>query len=365
MNTEQPLFAVPPFRTLFGLIPVYSFLIVCGAALAIFLACREERRAGLPKDTIIDLCFWLIPFGIIGARIYYVIFAWDAFRDNPVSILYIWEGGIAIYGAVIAGLIVILVFCRRRRLSVRAVCDVIAPGLVLAQAIGRWGNYFNQEAYGEAIVQPVLQFFPLGVLIDEGGVSVWHMATFFYESLWNVLVFILLMIGRRKWFRKPGDVFGCYAFCYSAGRLLIEDFRMDSLYAAPSLRASQLLALLICAAIWFLVARRAWADSQAGMMNLHSGTNSPAGTNSRAGSTQQVPSVRPISRPVILILAIVHYLYAVVILLYCFSLPVFGNLTLAGRALLLGGYSLTALITCAVLYGKSDPSEVCYAIHSH
>ena len=104
----------------FGLVPWYSFLIVLGAALAIFLAVREEKRSDLPKDTVIDLALWLLPAGILGARLYYVVFSWDQFHDDPVSALYIWEGGIAIFGAVIAGFLVVVLFCRRRRLPISA-----------------------------------------------------------------------------------------------------------------------------------------------------------------------------------------------------------------------------------------------------
>lgn len=325
--------AIPVSRTLFGIIPLYSLLIVIGAALAIWLASREEKRAGLPKETVLDLSFWVIPFGIIGARIYYVAFAWDQFKDNPVSALYVWEGGIAIYGAVIAGFIVLLIFCRMRKISAPALCDVIAPGLVLAQAIGRWGNYFNMEAYGEVITDPALQFFPFGVLITESGAPVWHMATFFYESFWDFLVFLVLIIGRRKWFRKEGDVFGFYCFLYSAGRLIVEDFRMDSLYAAPSLRISQLLALILCT-VWWLITLR------------------------EAGRRNTLPLWLRV------LFTVLHSAYALVIALYCFRLPALAVLPLSGRALLLSGYSLTAIVTLCLLYGRSDPGEVRYAIHT-
>ena len=238
--------SVPYSRNLFGLIPWYSFLIVTGAAIAIFLAVREERRTELKKDTIIDFALWVLPAGIIGARIYYVLFSWDDFKDDFLSVFRIWEGGIAIYGAVIAGLLTAFIFSRKRKISFLTLCDMIAPGLILAQAIGRWGNYFNQECYGLAIGNPAYQFFPIAVQIENGNVLEWHMATFFYESIWNLMVFIFLMIARRKWFRYRGDVISFYAFCYACGRLIVEDFRTDSLYAASNIRVSQLLSVLIC-----------------------------------------------------------------------------------------------------------------------
>ena len=195
------MFSVPASRYILYPIPWYSFLIVLGVVLAVFLACREERRLGLKKDTVIDLVLWLLPAGILGARIYYVIFSWDQFRSDPLAVFRIWEGGLAIYGGVLAGLIVLVVFARHRKLSPLLLCDIIAPGLVLAQAIGRWGNYFNMEAYGLPLLNQSLCFFPLAVRIPENGVYVWHMATFFYESLWDLSIFCFLMVARRKLFR--------------------------------------------------------------------------------------------------------------------------------------------------------------------
>lgn len=238
--------SVPYSRTLFGFIPWYSFLIVLGAAAAIILAVREEKRTDLKKDTVLDFSLIVLPVGIIGARIYYVIFSWDAFKDDFISVFRIWEGGIAIYGAVIAGLLTAFIFCRRRKIPVLTLCDLIAPGLILAQAIGRWGNYFNQEAYGLLLEDPSLCFFPFAVQIQGPSGLEWHMATFFYEFFWNICVFVFLMVARRKWFRYRGDVFFFYAVLYACGRLIIEDFRMDSLYAASSVRVSQLLSVLIC-----------------------------------------------------------------------------------------------------------------------
>ncbi len=328
------MMAVPSSSKAFGLIPWYSLLIVIGAGLAIWLASREERIAGLPKDTVIDLSFWAIPFGILGARIYYVLFSWNQFRDRPLSVLYIWEGGIAIYGAVIAGVLVVWLFSRARRLSFFRICDVIAPGLVLAQAIGRWGNYFNMEAYGEIVTDPALQFFPFAVLIQEDGRPVWHMAAFFYESLWNVCVFLFLIIGRRRLFRRTGDVWNFYLFLYAAGRLIIEDFRMDSLYAAGSIRISQLLALLLNGLIWH-------------------------------GWFRRPDSCRGMSKTVRILLCCLHTACLIPVLVYALNLPILPSLSLGGRALLLGSYSLVSIASALLIYGKSTPEEVVYAVRSH
>ena len=208
------MFPAPSSRYIFGSLPWYSVLIVTGAAIAVILALREEKRVSIKKDTIIDLALWLLPLGIVGARIYYVAFSWSDFRDNPLSVLKIWEGGIAIYGAVIAGLIVVIVFSRIRKIPALLLCDLIAPGLVLAQGLGRWGNYFNMEAYGAPVENPALCFFPFSVLIPSDPTNPWHLATFFYESVWDIGVFILLVILRRRLFRRQGDVFFFYAVLY-------------------------------------------------------------------------------------------------------------------------------------------------------
>ena len=265
------MLSVPYSRYLIYPIPWYSFLIVLGVVLAVLIACREEKRAGLKKDTVIDLALWLLPGGIIGARIYYVVFSWNQFRDDFLSVFRIWEGGLAIYGAIISGLIVLLVFCRHRGLSPLLLCDLIAPGLALAQSIGRWGNYFNIEAYGLSLSNPSLCFFPLAVRVPADG-NAWHMATFFYESVLDFGIFLFLMKFRHSIPHRKGDVFFHYLFLYAAGRLCIEELRTDSLFAVSSVRISQLLSVLIsfvlsgpgCKAILFFAACPLWADPRCG-----------------------------------------------------------------------------------------------------
>ncbi len=240
--------SIPYSRYLIYPIPWYSFLIVTGVVLALILACREEKRKKLPKDTVIDLALFLLPMGIIGARIYYVIFSWSQFSSDPLSVFRVWEGGLAIYGGVIGGFLAILLFSRRRRLPFLLLCDLIAPGLVLAQAIGRWGNWFNIEAYGLSVTDPSLCFFPFAVQVPSDG-DTWHLATFFFESAWNLGVFLFLICFRRRKSCRTGDVFCFYLVLYAAGRLVIEELRTDSLYASSSIRVSQLLSVLLCLAI--------------------------------------------------------------------------------------------------------------------
>lgn len=254
---------MPQSRYLIGRLPWYSVLIVAGICAAIALATREEKRLGLPKDTVIDLALWVIPWGIIGARAYYVFFAWDTFKDDPVRILYIWQGGLAIYGAILFGAGAAAVFSRRRHIRLTALTDMVVPGLMLAQAIGRWGNFFNMEAYGLEITDPRWQFFPAGVLIPQGGRQVWHMATFFYESLWDAMGFAALMAGRKRMGRS-GDVTCWYMLLYGGGRLMIEGLRLDSLMTTGgSARISQLLSVGLCLAVFGYFTWRALHQAKA------------------------------------------------------------------------------------------------------
>ncbi len=324
--------AVPYSRYVVGTLPWYSVLIVLGAALAIWLAIREEKRAGLPKDTILDLALCALPIGFLGARLYYVLFSWYAYRDNPIAILYVWEGGLAIYGGLIAGGLTVLVFCRRRQLSLRTVLDVLAPGVVLAQAIGRWGNYFNQEAYGLAITDPALQFFPIAVLIQDSGVPVWHMATFFYESVLNFLNFLFLLRGRRHLFRRRGDVFFAYAFLYAATRLIVENFRMDSLYlGGNTVRVSQLLSVVICGAVLGACVLR---------VHREQGRLRPAGA--------------------VLSLLAVPLLIALVV--FCLRPELFPFRTAVSQLLFLSLSSVCLAVTLLAVY-RNITGEVCYADH--
>ena len=325
------MFPAPSSRYILGSLPWYSVLIVAGAAIAIMLALREEKRVGLKKDTIIDLALWLLPLGIIGARIYYVAFSWPDFRDDPLSILKIWEGGIAIYGAVIAGLVVVLVFSRVRTIPALLLCDLIAPGLVLAQGIGRWGNYFNMEAYGAPVENPALCFFPFSVLIPSDSSNPWHMATFFYESVWDIGIFILLIILRRRLFRRQGDVFFFYAFLYACGRLVIEDFRMDSLYAGSSVRISQLLSVLVCVSLLILYFNRSLK---------------------RSGGILRI------------LLFAFSLAFAFPVLAYSLNIIIHpAEITLLHRFILLFSYSAVSILSLFILYGRSSREEVLYAIH--
>ena len=233
-------------RSRYFLYPVtwYSVLILTGIILAVLIASVQEKKKGFPRDTIIDLALRIIPVGILSARLYYVLFSWSAFKNDFFSIFRIWEGGLAIYGGVLGGLLTILLFCRKRRLPFLSLCDAIAPGLSLAQAIGRWGNYFNMEAYGRTVTNSAFCFFPAAVLIPSDSGNVWHLATFFYESCWNLAVFIILITISSGKSREDGYVFRSYLVLYASARLVIEELREDSLYF-EGVRISQLLSILL------------------------------------------------------------------------------------------------------------------------
>ena len=248
--------AMPSTRYIFGALPWYSVLIVLGICVALLLSSREEKRLHLPKDTVIDLALWVVPMGIAGARLYYVAFAWDTFASNPISVLYLWQGGLAIYGGILGGALGVLLFSRRRHIHLSVLTDMIVPGLALAQAIGRWGNYFNMEAYGLEVTNPAWQFFPFAVLIPGRNGNVWHMATFFYESLWDLTAFAALWLTRKR-MKRPGDATLWYFALYGGGRLMIEGLRLDSLMAGGgSVRISQWLSVLMCLAVPALFAWR-------------------------------------------------------------------------------------------------------------
>lgn len=224
---------------------LYGILIAAALAIAVLLCTIEERRLKLPKDLGMDIALYAMPPALIVARLYYVAFSWEQFRDNPIEALYFWQGGLAIYGGVIGGALGVWLLSRRRGLPFALLADIVAPPLLLGQAIGRWGNYFNKEAYGYLVTEPGLQFFPFAVKIAEQ----WHLATFFYESVWNLIGFVFLYLNRKRfqsrW--KWGHVFLWYLLWYGTGRMFIEGLRTDSLMLMD-IRVSQLLSLLLCAA---------------------------------------------------------------------------------------------------------------------
>ena len=255
--------------TLFGRdVYWYGVLMALGILIGVWLTLREGKRKKLTEDDILDMCLVIIPSGVVGARLYYVIFEWASYASNPIRALYIWEGGLAIYGAVIGGLIGMFIYSRVKKIRFLKLADCIAPGLVLAQAIGRWGNFFNQEAFGLPINNGELMWFPFAVYIEgyhtfngQPCSNPYHMATFFYESVWCFIVFIILWSCRRK-FKHDGDAILSYAALYGLERMFVERLRGDSLYIikpggsiAAGVRVSEMLSFILVVAIaaFFLI----------------------------------------------------------------------------------------------------------------
>ena len=238
-------------RTLFGVIPIYGLLIATGIVLGMGYCMLQEKRLQLAKDTTVDFALWAVPCAIIGARLYYVIFNWDYYAGDLMRIIAVWEGGMAIYGGVIGGAIGAFICSRVKKISFGKLADMVAPALILGQAIGRWGNFVNGEAYGREIVNTAWQFFPAAVNIH----GTWHMATFFYESMWNLLGFVFLHLMRKK-AGAHGNLFLLYLVWYGLGRAVIEGLRTDSLMWGP-FRVSQMLSLvLVVLGIVLLIIRR-------------------------------------------------------------------------------------------------------------
>jgi len=233
----------------------YAILIVSAIVIGLLYCTHESRRIGLPHDTMIDFLLYAIPLGIIFARIYYVVFRFNMYSEDLLSVFNIREGGLAIYGGVIGGFIAARIAAHKHNVSVLSILDTAAPALVLGQGIGRWGNYINMEAYGLRIGEESLQFFPFAVEIPVGTVWYWHMATFFYEFCWDILVFILLLIIRQH-LRRKGDIFCWYLLLYCAGRTVIEGLRYDSLtFISEFVRISQVLSAIaaLSVVIYFFI----------------------------------------------------------------------------------------------------------------
>ncbi|MGI6003832.1 MAG: prolipoprotein diacylglyceryl transferase [Christensenellales bacterium] len=223
----------PVAFTLFGIdIYWYGIIIAAAVVVGIWVAMREAGRIDYNQESVLDICLIVIPAAIVGARFYYVVFQWDIFKGNFWSIFNPRTGGLAIYGAIIAAIIVIWVYSRVKKVSFLQILDIFAPAVVLGQAIGRWGNFFNQEAYGFAIHNPKWQWFPFAVPIQNGMID-WHLATFFYESLWCVIVFLFIWFFVRKRAKRRGTIVLSYFALYGFERAFVEILRTDSLTIAP------------------------------------------------------------------------------------------------------------------------------------
>ncbi|MBD3949889.1 prolipoprotein diacylglyceryl transferase [Tuanshanicoccus lijuaniae] len=237
----------------------YGIIIGIGIVIAYTMIQREAKRKELDEEQMSDIVFWTIIIGFIGARLYYVLFRLDYYLMHPTQILSIWQGGIAIYGGILAGLVTLYYLAKRYHLSFITILDVVAPAVLTAQSIGRWGNFMNQEAYGYEVSRDFLEKIHLPkVIIEQMNIEgVYHHPTFLYESLWSALgVILLLWLRQKPNLLKEGEVAAGYLLWYGLGRMVIEGMRTDSLYLGP-LRISQWVAVVfVISSIGFIMKRR-------------------------------------------------------------------------------------------------------------
>lgn len=240
----------------------YGLIIVVGMILAIYLSIKEGEKRGISEDFVVDTAFWVLPLGILGARLYYVLFELDYYLANPLQIFAIWEGGLAIYGGLIAGVLIIYWRARKDHIPMSLFIDILAPYTLLAQSIGRWGNFVNQEAHGGEVSRQFLVNLMLPEFIIEGMYinGAHHHPTFLYESLWSLLgVALLLVLRNQKQLLLRGETTASYLIWYGFGRLLIEGLRTDSLYLG-SFRISQgVSAVIIIIGIGIILYQRRYA----------------------------------------------------------------------------------------------------------
>ncbi|CBE68584.1 MAG: prolipoprotein diacylglyceryl transferase [Candidatus Methylomirabilis oxygeniifera] len=258
------MFASPgPFVLQIGPLSIrwYGLLFATGVLLGTWLAQREAIRRGEDPDQLLNVIVYGVMAGLIGARLYYVLFNWGYYGSRPLKILAVWEGGLAIHGGLLAGGLTAVIYSVRKKLPVLTYLDIMAPSAPLGQAIGRWGNFFNQEAFGTPTDLPwKLYIEPYHRPPDLATFEYFH-PTFLYESLWNLLVFSLLyFLLRRRLQRIPGALLLCYVGLYSVGRFFVEGLRIDSLMLGP-LRAAQVMSLALIAVslvglVWLRAAAR-------------------------------------------------------------------------------------------------------------
>ena len=246
-NISFPSFGIdinPPRSFQLGPLTIhfYGAIIALGLVLAVLYASRRSREFGIKEDDLLDGVLWVTPFAILCARAYYCLFSWEQYAANPIKVLYIWEGGLAIYGGVIGAVVGVLVFCHVKKIRTATILDLVLLGFLIGQSLGRWGNFFNREAFG-AETDTFLRMGLMNRYTEE--VTYYH-PTFLYESVWNAAGFLLLHLLSKK--RKyDGQIALGYAAWYGLGRTFIEGLRTDSLYWGP-FRVSQLLAAVSCLA---------------------------------------------------------------------------------------------------------------------
>lgn len=223
----------------------YSIFIFIGMLVACFLIYREAKKKGIDEDFLVNLTFNTIIIGIIGARLYYVLFNLSYYLDNPIEIFQIWNGGLAIHGGIIAGLLFIIYYCKKHEVNLWEILDIIVVGLIIAQAIGRWGNFFNSEAYGPITTATDLKSLGIPQFVINGMYILgdYRQPTFFYESVWCVFGFLAMLIIRKYKYLKVGQLTSFYLIWYGIIRFIIEAMRTDSLMLGP-IKMAQLVSIV-------------------------------------------------------------------------------------------------------------------------
>ncbi|KZE36427.1 prolipoprotein diacylglyceryl transferase [Bhargavaea cecembensis] len=241
------LAAIDPIAFSLGPIDVrwYGILIATGIVLGFLVVQREAVKRGLHPDFMTDFLIWAVPISIVGARLYYVIFQWEYYQNDPGKIFRIWEGGLAIHGALIAAVITAIIYTRKHGVSFWKVADITAPGLLIGQILGRWGNFVNQEAHGDAVPDDWWGYSALpDWIVNQMTIDgVTYHPTFLYESVWNLVGLLLILFVLRRMNPERGVIFLFYIAWYSFGRFFIEGMRTDSLMAS-GLKAAQVVSII-------------------------------------------------------------------------------------------------------------------------
>ncbi|WP_210617731.1 prolipoprotein diacylglyceryl transferase [Mammaliicoccus lentus] len=235
----------------------YGIIIASGILIGYLMAQSTAKKVGIKEETLIDLIIWCVVMAIICARIYYVAFEWEYYSQHLAEIPLIMNGGIAIHGGLIGAFLTGAILCRVKNLSFFQMVDIVAPGIILAQAIGRWGNFINQEAHGGPVSKSFLEniHIPEFIINQMQIDGVFYQPTFLYESIWNIIGFIILLLIRPH--LKIGETFFAYLIYYSIGRYFIEGLRTDSLMLTEYLRIAQVISIvIIIASIIFILYRR-------------------------------------------------------------------------------------------------------------
>lgn len=224
----------------------YAIFILSGIIVAYILINKESKKYNISSSFVSNLIFWCVIFGIIGARIYYVLFNLDYYMQDPIEIIKIWNGGLAIHGGIIAGIITLVVYCKKYKINILKMTDIACVGVIIAQAIGRWGNFFNGEAHGGIVSRAFLENLHLPNFVIEGmHIGKYYYApTYLYESVLNVIGFILLIIIRKFKKIKLGNITALYLIWYGIVRFIIESMRTDSLLLG-NMKIAQLISIIM------------------------------------------------------------------------------------------------------------------------